>query len=104
MLIKDLLFKLFKRKRGLVDNRFTITYGMSVGEDEIYTPAFPHGCKVLICRADGWGKSIIKTVNNTCYPYNDIREVICRPGIQRELLLSSVSDEYRKVIITEILE
>lgn len=104
MLIKDLLFKLFKRKRGLVDNRFTITYGMSVGEDEIYTPAFPHGCKVLICRADGCGKSIIKTVNNTCYPYNGIREVICRPSIMRELLLSNNNHTNHSVIITEILE
>ena len=99
-----LLFKLFKRKRGLVDNRFTVTYGMSVGEDEIYAPAFIHGRKVLICRGDGWGRSVVKTVNNKCYPYNYMREVICRPGIERELLLSNDNHIHRSVIITEILE
>ena len=77
---------------------------MSVGEEEIYAPAFVHGRKVLISRGDGWGRSVVKTVNNTCYQYKYDREVICRPGIQCELLLSSGSDEYRKVIITEILE
>lgn len=104
MLIKDLLFKLFKRKRGLMDKRFTITYGMSVGKNEIYAPAFIHGRKVLICRGDGLGRSIIKTVNNKCYPYNDMREVICRPSIMSELLLSNNNHTNSSVIITEILE
>lgn len=104
MIMKDLLFKLFKKKRVGGNNRFEVTYGMSVGEDEIYAPAFVHGRKVLISRGDGWGRSVVKTVNNTCYQYKYDQEVICRPGIQRELLLSSGSDEYRKVIITEILE
>ena len=104
MFMKDLLFKLFKRKRCGGNNQFEIVYGMSVGEDEIYAPAFVHGRKVLVSRGDGWGRSVVKTVNNTCYQYKYDQEVICRPGIQCELLLSSGSDEYRKVIITEILE
>lgn len=104
MIIKDLLFKLFKKKRVGGNNRFYVTYGMSVGEDEIYAPAFVHGRKVLISRGDGWGRSVVKTVNNTCYQYKYDQEVICRPGIRRELLLSSGSDDYSKVIITEILE
>lgn len=104
MIMKDLLFKLFKRKRVGGNNRFDVTYGMSVGEDEIYAPAFVHGRKVLISRGDGWGRSVVKTVNNTCYQYKYDREVICSPSLQRELLLSSSNYEYRKVIITEILE
>lgn len=104
MVIKDLLFRFFERKRCIRDNRFEVNYGMSVGEDEIYAPAFLHGCRVLISRGDGWGRSVVKTVNNTCYPYIYEREVICRPSIMSELLLSSINHEYRKVIITEILD
>lgn len=104
MFIKDLLFKLFKRKRGLADNRFEITYGMSVGEDEIYAPAFVHGRKVMVSRGDSWGRSVIKTVNNTCYSYKYHREVICRPSIMSELMLSNDNCKRSSVIITEILE
>ena len=104
MFIKDLLFRFFERKRYVRDNRFEVNYGMSVGEDEIYAPAFLHGRQVLISRGDGWGRSVVKTVNNTCYPYKYDREVICRPSLQSELLLSSINHDYRKVIITEILE
>ena len=104
MIMKDLLFKIFKRKRCVVDNRFEIVYGMSVGEDEIYVPAFIHGRKVLVSRGDGWGRSVVKTVNNTCYQYKYDREVICRPGIMSELLLSNGDCKRSSVIITEILE
>ena len=104
MFIKDLLFRFFERKRCLVDNRFEVTYGMSVGEDEIYAPAFMHGGKVVIIRGDGWCRGVVKTVNNTCYPYKNEKEVICRPSIMSELLLSSINHAYRKVIITEILQ
>ena len=105
MVIKYLLFRFFERKRrGSGNNRFDVIYGMSVGEDEIYAPAFVHGCKVLVSREDGWGRSVVKTVNNTCYHYKYDREVICRPNIQNGLLLSSSNYERHKVIITEILE
>ena len=62
MFMKDLLFKIFKRKRVGGNNQFEIVYGMSVGEDEIYAPAFIHGRKVLVSRGDGWGRSVVKTV------------------------------------------
>ena len=100
--IKKWLFTLFKRVRA--DNKFHVTYGMAVTDAEIYAPMFMHGSNVMVARADGFGRSVIKTVNNTRYEYKYEREVICRPSLQQELHLHSYDNKYREVIIVPILQ